>query len=107
MSDHYDGNMDVECIAICDAINRIPGLHTTESCCGHGKERFRIFLDIENLNVLSKLLFWCYPRHIGFRWNCMIEAYDRNKICIWIESESLGEVAYREAETIAKALQFR
>ena len=32
--DNYDGYMDKECIPICDALNSIPNVQTTESCCG-------------------------------------------------------------------------
>ena len=39
----YDDNMDKECIALCNAINKIPGLRTIESCCGHDEREYRIW----------------------------------------------------------------
>lgn len=49
----YDGMMDKECIAICDAINAYPGFETFESCSGHGKHPFWIWFTIDSLtNVL-------------------------------------------------------
>lgn len=39
----YDDRMDPECIELCDALNGLPGIRTIESCCGHGKEPFRVF----------------------------------------------------------------
>ena len=46
--DNYNGYMDKECIPICDALNSIPDVHTTESCCGHCKDRFRVFFTCDN-----------------------------------------------------------
>lgn len=50
---HYDGNMDKECIPICDALNSIPDVHTVESCCGHCKDRFIIFFTCNNSHSLA------------------------------------------------------
>ncbi len=100
----YDGRMDIECIAICDAVNQIPGLRTVESCCGHGKDKFRVFFDVDDLSALPRLLYYCYFRHIGFRWNCFVETFDKEKVNFYIESESIGEKAYFESKKIAHAL---
>lgn len=40
---NYDGNMDKECVELCNALNNIPYVTTFESCCGHGKDVFRIW----------------------------------------------------------------
>ena len=42
----YDGSMDPEVIPLCDAINMLPGIRTFESCCGHGKAPFMIFMRV-------------------------------------------------------------
>ena len=34
----YPGNMDRECVRLCDALNMSPGIQTVASCCGHGKQ---------------------------------------------------------------------
>ena len=36
-------DMDEECIALCVAMNKLPGISTIESCCGHGKYPYRDF----------------------------------------------------------------
>ena len=53
----YDGKMDKECIPLCDALNSLPDVETTESCCGHCKDRFRIFfncIDTYSLSVIVR-----------------------------------------------------
>ena len=50
--------MDKECIELCKAINSIPGLQTTESCCGHKENPFRIFFKVTDLKYLPHLLYW-------------------------------------------------
>lgn len=39
----YDDRMDTECIKVCDALNALPGITTSESCCGHGTGPFLVF----------------------------------------------------------------
>ena len=46
--DNYDGYMDKECIAVCDALNALPDVKTTCSCCGHCKEPYRIWFSSTN-----------------------------------------------------------
>lgn len=47
-ADGYDGYMDKECVAICDALNALPGVETIESCCGHFKNSYRIWFGSVN-----------------------------------------------------------
>ena len=48
--------IDRECINFCKAINSIEGLHSIESCCGHGKTPYHIFFQVEDLKNLPILL---------------------------------------------------
>ena len=54
----YLGEMDPECVRLCDAMNALPVIRTTESCCGHGKSPYRIFFKVEDLTVLPRLLYY-------------------------------------------------
>lgn len=56
---------DPECIAICTAMNRLPGIHTYESCCGHGDHDFWVFLTVDDLYALRPLLYYLDPCHCG------------------------------------------
>lgn len=48
----YDERMDPECIALCDALNALPGIRTFESCCGHGQYEFRVWFFAEEVKNL-------------------------------------------------------
>jgi hypothetical protein len=102
---NHDANMDPECIPLCDAINSMPGLRTLESCCGHGKEHFRIWFAAESLTYLPPLLYYLMPCHIGFRWNCYVTTdCGMSPVHFRIESETVGEEAYGQSKAIAKSI---
>ena len=62
----YDDAMDSECIALCDAINAVPGLCTTSSCCGHGRRPFRVSFQCIDLTHLPILLYYVESCHARF-----------------------------------------
>jgi hypothetical protein len=102
----YYGEMDKECIPICDAINKIPGLRTNESCCGHGKQKFRVFFRVTDMKKFPLLLYYCDPCHVGFQWNCTIHTdCAMSPVYFMLESESMGEEAYKEANEIAAKIE--
>jgi len=59
------GNIDKECEALCDAINRMDGIRTVESCCGHGDHPFMIWIGFTDLKegwkALPILLYYLDP----------------------------------------------
>ncbi len=68
--ERYQGLMDVECVALCDALNGVPGVRTISSCCGHGREPYRIWVTVESLEALPPMLYWfdgCHCGHYGWR----------------------------------------
>jgi len=55
----YNDRMDPECIALCDALNNLPGIETCASCCGHGHDPFRVWFfaaAIPDLVPISRVL---------------------------------------------------
>jgi tRNA(Phe) wybutosine-synthesizing methylase Tyw3 len=52
----YPGDMDADCIPLCDALNALPGICTVESCCGHGIDTHRIFFTVVLVEHLSPIL---------------------------------------------------
>jgi len=54
----YDDQMDIECIPLCNAINKLKGLETFESCCGHKRDNFLIWFSAENVDDLTPLVFF-------------------------------------------------
>ena len=94
--------MDPECIPICEAINRIPGLETLESCCGHKEKLFRVWFQVDGQESLPVLLYYVVPCHMGFRWPCKVKTdCAMSPVVFYIESEEVGDKAYRQANKIA------
>lgn len=63
-------DIDPECYALCVALNKLPGIHTVGSCCGHGKEPFLICFKVDSLEALPHLLYWfdsCHCQCPGWR----------------------------------------
>jgi hypothetical protein len=71
-----DGNaprgwMDSECVDLCNALNSIKGIETSESCCGHNYETYKIFFlcfDLKALRFIQACIdsrYWKY----GSEWS--------------------------------------
>lgn len=58
-------DVDPEIRQLCEAINRLPGLATFTSCCGHGRDEILICLNARNLDDLTPLLYWVMACHSG------------------------------------------
>ena len=103
--------MDAECISLCEAMNRFKGIQTFESCCGHGKDVFCIWFSVESLEVLPALLYFftrcqtCGPGHGVNSWLVRVTTDSAmSSVVFCVESTSVGDEAYVEAETIAKCM---
>ncbi len=88
--DNYDGNMDKECIQICDALNSISDVHTTESCCGHCKDRFMVFLTCDNPHSLAIIARVFDRRYISTSqpWYIELQTKDSGAYDYFIHSET-------------------
>lgn len=53
--DIYDDHMDREIVSLCDALNSLPGVHTSESCGGHGIHQAEVFFFCTSLKSLAKI----------------------------------------------------
>jgi hypothetical protein len=70
----YDGRMDPECMALCDALNALPGISTFESCCGHGEHPFRIWFFAERVSDLKPAIeHW---HHLDYEWRIEVAHVD-------------------------------
>lgn len=93
-------DIDPECRLLCEAMNRLPGIQTTSSCCGHGEHPYWIFFDAESLEALPGLLYWFDVCHCGFAgWRVIVKTdCAMSPVSFYVE----GPVgAYGEAEAIA------
>jgi hypothetical protein len=74
--DGYDGRMDPECIALCDALNEIPTLETVESCSGHGKRPMMIFFLCAEMRWMMLLGRALDRRYGGYGFRCTLDTGD-------------------------------
>lgn len=104
----YDELMDPECVLLSDAINMIPGLLTTGSCCGHGKQGMFIYFNLDRVNDMFVLVRCLDPRYgapVG--WRCCVQDTDlpERRLAFHVESTSVGEQAYVESKRIAELIR--
>ena len=105
----YDSMMDDECIGLCDALNRIPGIRTLESCCGHGRHGFWVWFTItepyKNLTVVGRVFDNRYGGLEG--WNCILDCTDcpeTSPVFLISSNQIMGPLAYDQANKIAENL---
>ncbi len=106
IDDHIVKDIDKECIALCDAINLYnPQIRTVESCCGHGKRTYKIWLHIEGeegLDKLPKILYFLDVCHNGRPgWSCEVYTDCGMSPITWKIQGPIGDQAYDDAKYIA------
>ena len=97
-------DMDRECIALCEAMNRLPGIETRNSCCGHNKYPYRIWFNARSLKALPRLLYWFDICHSGCPgWRVSVETDCAACPAFFVVEGPVGH--YEDAEKIAKLLE--
>ena len=107
----YD-EFDPEVVELCRAINDLPGVRTTESCCGHGKSTFIIFFRVDpkeqrGLFMLTRCVDRRYFIH-GHSWNITLSVGDavgdppdyKLPLAFLLESTTCGELAYIQSQDL-------
>lgn len=109
----YDKYMDQECIGICDSINEIPNCETFESCCGHLKDCFRIFVKTSDEYALSILARSFDKRYSGTSklWKINLDTLDVGtpKFCLYIHSDEKYvdyETMRKDTEILSKNIKY-
>ncbi len=98
-------DIDIECIPLCIAMNEMPGIRTTESCCGHGNHPFRMWFEAESLEYLPRLLYWFAVCHCGFGgWSIKVTTDCGMSPVTFLIEGGVGEAAYEESLQIAELL---
>ncbi len=98
--------MDKEVISLCQAINELPGLRTTESCCGHSKGFFEIWFKAEKQDNLYVLARANSVRYGGPQWYLEVEITDVSLLPVYyLRSKTKGNDAYIEADKFAKNIR--
>lgn len=95
----YDEYMDTECIALCDALNELEGVETFESCCGHFKNKFKVFLkctDLSSMAIIARVFDRRYYNGVVF-WKVGLDTLDGEsnpQFCISLVSDMPYSNAY-------------
>lgn len=97
-------DLDPEVRELCEAINALPGVATIESCCGHGKQPFRIWVHPAEPDDLLPLL-WATDRcHSGQPgWRVVVYTDCAASFVTWMLEGPAG--AYRAADAIAAVIR--
>ena len=96
-----DERMDNECVALCNTLNSLPGIQTFESCCGHGKNNYRIWFRADNINDLCIPTMGCnrnYCGHIG--WHIEINHVECPNKTVFLMEGPIGSESYSAIDDI-------
>ncbi len=96
--------MDPECVPLCEAMNKLPGIKTFESCCGHGEHPFRIWFTTKSLDVLPRCIYWFSPCHSGaYGWSVTASTDCGMSPVVFMVEGPIGH--YKGANKIAKYIE--
>lgn len=83
-------DMDKECIALCNLMNRLPGVKTLESCMGHYKHPYWVWFQCTNINSLSRLSRAVCDRYSDGMWEIMCDTADTEPRGIfWLKAKEV------------------
>lgn len=84
----YDGNMDKECIKLCDILNSVPSIDTFESCCGHLKDRYSIWFFCNDSITISRLGRCVERNYSDGKWELLVDSTDTHPTGVfWLRSK--------------------
>lgn len=110
-------DLDAACLSLCVALNQLPGIKTTGSCCGHGRQPYRIWLDFtETVRLfgpitLSRCLSGRYynyapdEQRLDPQWRLFLGDTE-GPVCFVLEGKPMAEDSptHEPAEKLAKNL---
>lgn len=76
-------DMDEQCIDFCNTLNRLPGVTTFESCCGHNKYTFRVWFRCTNISTISRLGRCIEKNYSDGNWRIFVDSCDINPIGVF------------------------
>lgn len=98
-------DIDPEVVDLCAAINKIPGVQTIESCCGHGSRPFKVWFVVNDLVDLPHVLYWFDGCHCGFYgWDVVVTTdCAKSPVTFKIQGPA-GDQGFAEAKEIARLI---
>lgn len=102
-------DLDRACESLCVAMNALPGIRTTSSCCGHGEEAYRIWFEMNTKKmgavVLSRCLSGRYynyakgERRLDPVWRVYLDDTE-GPSCFVLEGKPMGSVVEKVIRTM-------
>jgi len=70
-------DLDPECLEVCQELNKLEGVRTTGSCCGHNRQPFKVWLDLDFKVWGHKVITRCIcDRYYENGWDVNLEHSD-------------------------------
>ena len=102
-------DMDKECIALCNTLNRIPGVKTVESCCGHGESPFRLWFRCTDITVIARLARCADRNYSDGRWEVVAENADTEPVglfCLRTKKPCSGHELENSLDFLAESIEW-
>lgn len=81
-------DIDYFCIDLCNLLNRLPGVQTFESCCGHGTQPYCVWFRCDNIDTLSRLGRAVNKNYSDGNWEIVIDSCDGDpRGVFWLRSK--------------------
>ena len=81
-------DMDYQCIGLCNVLNSLPTVETSESCCGHCMERYSIWFHCDSIKVLSRLGRALERNYSDGKWELVVDSCDTRPYGLfWLRSK--------------------
>ena len=96
-------DVDPELLKLLQALNSLPGIRTSNSCCGHGKAPMRVWLRADGPRSLLPIGWALDKRYQRRAFTCTVDITDMpaDSVLFLLESKEIGPPAYLEAEKLA------
>lgn len=99
-------DMDYQCIELCNFLNSIPGVSTSESCCGHCRERFSIWFHCDSIPALTRMGRATERNYSDGKWEVVVDSCDTRPYgMFWLRSKEPFDT-YEEMEKSASDLAY-
>jgi len=97
--------LDSECEDLILSLNKIPGIETTCSCCGHEEQPFRIWFVADSLAALPNVAYWFDSCHCGRPgWQVVAQTDCLKGPVLFMIEGPVGKQAYQDAQKIAELI---
>lgn len=96
-------DLDTECVALCVAMNSLPGIVTESSCSGHGKQPYRIWFrvtDFDKRGFITLARCTC-PRYYPFPFVIKVDHGDVHPIGFLLEGP---RACFKKADLLANEI---